>query len=692
MAARAMPVPCKSFLSTLLANTIEASMSVSRSKSFSRRTPLMALGLFASASSLAYVAHEAAGIAATSQVRSALAHMPGVSAASVSADAWSGRVIIGGLKAQGVSIGQLSVSSAQARLLPSFITPAFALDGSAMAENVVIDAGIIKYKARKVEASGTTMSNSDLAALFDAASTVPVTERLAKFTAAAVTAQDVSAELVAGETSQQVAYRDVKLINIDKGKIGALSVSGADQTAKMPDGEVMHIKIGAMSGKNMDLAGIARFMTGVRTGDNEPMTTVYESFAAEGYDVALEKSGVNFRIGTISGRDFKMRPLKTPFSEFVAMVSNKEAMKDPEPEQITKMVGAALDMLGSFEFGLAEARDISVALPKGGEVNSIKLARFGLAGWGNGKIGEYAFEGFELDAPDGHMKLGRFALRGFNYKHVLDAVAEHLEQGIDSFESADPRIFIPTLDQISLTGVDLDVPDKKGEGNSADGKRITMALGKFEVNSSGFLGGIPTSINAALDNFTFDIANSKDKQLKDFIAMGYKKFDLSAKIDLAWSEASETLSLRQLTGNSVGMGKISVKGTFGNVTKEIFTGDTATVEAALLGALIKEADVRFENGGIVEKGLEQEARKQKKTADQLKKEAIGIAAVGIPGMLQNAPAAKDIANAVAKFIASPKSIHFGAKSAEGLGAADLALLGDPAALLKKLAVVASAND
>ena len=52
MAARAMPVPCKSFLSTLLANTIEASMSVSRRKSFSRsmslsrRTPLIALGLF----------------------------------------------------------------------------------------------------------------------------------------------------------------------------------------------------------------------------------------------------------------------------------------------------------------------------------------------------------------------------------------------------------------------------------------------------------------------------------------------------------------------------------------------------------------------------------------------------------------------------------------------------------------------
>ena len=124
----------------------------------------------------------------------------------------------------------------------------------------------------------------------------------------------------------------------------------------------------------------------------------------------------------------------------------------------------ALDFVSCLEFGLLEARDITVKLPPGGEVNSVKLGRFGVSGWADGKIGEYAFENFELDAPDGHARFGEFALRGFNYKHVLDAVNEHLAQGIESFESADPRSFIPTLDQIAVAGVDLDVPDKKGAG------------------------------------------------------------------------------------------------------------------------------------------------------------------------------------------------------------------------------------
>lgn len=658
----------------------------------SRRSSLVAFGFLAGASSLAFAAHEAAGSYAAAQVRGALARMPGVSAGTVSADAWSGRVTIAGLKAPGVAIGSLSFTSARARLLPALIGPAFALDGSASAENVEINAGIIKYKAAKVEATGTAMSNSDLAALFDAASAVPVTERLAKFSAAAVTAQEVSAEMSAGEVKQAIAYRDVRMVNIEKGRIGALSISGADQSAAMPDGETMRIKIGAMTGKGMDLAGIARFMTGTRTDDNEPLTTVYESFAADGYDIALEKAGLTFKIGTISGRDFRLRPLKTPFSDFLAITSDKEKMANADPEQIKKLITAALDMVSSFEFGLAEARDISVKFRAAEKVNSIKLARFGMSAWGNGKIGEYALEGFEIDAPDGHMKLGQFALRGFRYKQALDAVMEQLEDGLDSFEDADPRKFIPTLDQIAIAGADFDVPDAKGTGNSADGKRITMALGKFEINGADYLGPIPTSLNAALENFTFDIANSKDPQLKDFIAMGVKKFDLSAKFDMAWSEAAQTLNLRQLSGKMASIGALSVKATLGNITKDVFTGGRDAVEAAMLGALVKDADLRFENSGIVEKALEAEAKKQKKTPDALKKEAIAIAAQGIPAILKNVPAAKDISAALIKFITTPKSLHFAAKSAEGLGVADLALINDPAALLKRLAVTASAND
>ena len=658
-----------------------------------RRTPVFTLALLAGASGLAFVAHEAAGIAAAGQMRSALAHMTGVSAGAITADVWSGRVTIEGLRAPGVSIGKLSMLSPQARLLPGFIAPAFALDATATAENVVIDAGFIKYKANKVVASGTAMTDSDLSAMFDPDSATPLTERLEKFTAASLVAPEVSAEVALGAGSNLVAYRDVKLINIDKGKIGAFSVAAFEQTAKLPDGEEMRITAGAMSGKYMDIAAIARFMTASRSDDNEPLAVVQETFTADGYSVDLKNAGVSFKTGTISGRDLKMRPMKTSFKELLTITNDKAAMQSADPETMVKTAGMVLDMLSCFEFGLMEARDIVVTLPAGEKVQSVKLGRFGVAGFANGKIGEYAFENFELEATDGHAKLGQFALRGFNYKNAIDALKEHLEQGIESFETADPRAFIPTLDQIAVSGLDLDVPDDKGMGNSADGKRITMALGKFEMNGSGYLGGVPTSLNAAVDNFTFDIANSKDPQLKDFIAMGVKKFDMSAKIDLAWIEATETLTLRQASSKLAGIGGVTFKATLGNVSKELFTGSQQDIIAAGLGILVKEADLRVENAGIVEKALEVEAKKQKKSVDALKKEGIAVAEKGLPAMLKNAPAAKEIAAALVKFITTPKSFHIGAKSAQGLGFADYGqMMSDPAALLKKLAVVASAND
>ena len=666
-------------------------------KSF-RRSSLFALGLLASGSGMAYVAHEAASALAAREVRGVIARMPGVTADAVSVDVWTGRVVVSGISAGNARIGRLTLDAPETRLLPAFVAPAFALDGSATAEDVTVDAGFVKYKAKKIEAAGTALSSSELAAIFDTSSPASAIDRLARLTAASITAPEVTSEIDIGGQHQTVTFHNVKFVDVVKGKVGAFSVGGWQQTAAMPDGETMHITTGAYTGKNMDLLATARFMTATRSDDSEPFAVLNESVSLEGYDIRLDKAGVAFKIGSMSGRDFKARPMKMPFYALFKMLSEiSEKQKSGQKDDIdaamaTRLISAALDVFGSFEIGLIEARDIAISMPGDSKVKSVKFGRFGMANFGNGRLGEYSFEGFELDAPDGHAKLGQFALRGFNFKNALDAVQKQLDEGLDSFAGADPRQFIPTLDQIVFSGMDLDVPDDKGKGNSADGKRITMALGKFEIDGANYLGGIPTSLNAAIDNFTFDIANSKDVQLKDFIAMGYKKFDLSAKLDLAWNEAAQTLSVRQLTGKSAGMGTLTLKGNIANVPKELFTGDQTSIVAAALGAAITDADLRFENTGIVEKALEQQAKQQKKTLEQLKKEAVGVAAVGIPGLLKDVPAAKEIANAVAKFIAQPKSFHIAAKSADGIGAGDLSLLDKPAELMKKIALVATAND
>ena len=137
---------------------------------------------------------------------------------------------------------------------------------------------------------------------------------------------------------------------------------------------------------------------------------------------------------------------------------------------------------------------------------------------------------------------------------------------------------------------------------------------------------------------------------------------------------------------------LAFKGSLGNVTKDVFSLDEGLTMAAALGAVLMDAEVKIDNAGLFERALEIEAKKERKSVDQLRKDWISAAAVGIPALLDNSPAAKTIANAVAKFVAQPKNLRIGGKSAQGLGVADLALIGAPADLLKKISVSAAVNE
>ncbi len=141
------------------------------------------------------------------------------------------------------------------------------------------------------------------------------------------------------------------------------------------------------------------------------------------------------------------------------------------------------------------------------------------------------------------------------------------------------------------------------------------------------------------------------------------------------------------------MGRASLRAGFGGVTKDVFSPDNTMALVALLGATIRTADLRIENGGIIEKLLAQEAAKQKKPADELRQEFGMAAALAIPVMLGNSGQAKALGQAIARFVAKPGKLSIAAKTKDpaGLGVADLASIGEPGVILDKLEVTATAE-
>jgi hypothetical protein len=161
----------------------------------------------------------------------------------------------------------------------------------------------------------------------------------------------------------------------------------------------------------------------------------------------------------------------------------------------------------------------------------------------------------------------------------------------------------------------------------------------------------------------------------------------------SWNEPGNEFVLREMSVSGAQMGSANLRATFGGVTKDVFNPDHAVALVALFGATVKNAQLTIENGGLFEKLLEQEARKQSKSVDDLRKEFGIVAAVGVPAMLGNSANAKTIGQAVARFVAKPGKLMTSAraKDSAGLGIADLGSIGQPGAILEKLEVTATAE-
>jgi hypothetical protein len=164
--------------------------------------------------------------------------------------------------------------------------------------------------------------------------------------------------------------------------------------------------------------------------------------------------------------------------------------------------------------------------------------------------------------------------------------------------------------------------------------------------------------------------------------------------DARWREADNDLSIGNVSVQGVNMGGIVLRGTVGNVTRDVFAGDATMAQIALLGATVKQVALTIDNRGLFERVIDREARKQKKTADQLRKELGAVAQMMIPAFLGSTPSARAVAAAVSKFVAKPNRLVVTAKSKNpmGLGAADLLMSGgNPADILAQIDLTAVAE-
>lgn len=600
----------------------------------------------------------------------------------VAASPLTGRVVLHDL-ALPIGDGLLRVGRIPFGSDLALVSPAFAAQNVTLAD-ISVETSVATYRMPRVEVTGSSLGRAELVALFDKAAAEPLAKRLSALSAATVTIPELAVEQMVPDGKQTVTYRDIALRDIAAGSIGSITASGGTIKGSGGTSGAVDGTFGPIGIKDFDLVLTTRLYTDkAGPGDKEPKL-LYSAFSMEKIAFKAETGGV-VGIERIAGRDFKARPTEVPWVETMRLLSETAELEKLPPAERARLSAAMLDIVEAFDIGTVEVVNMTVDDPAKEAPGKGRIARIAFSG---GATPEVRVEGLEVTTPEATVRLGLMSFSGFSFRPTLQAAKEHLGKPEGTAGDVDPRRFIPELGTIKIADIGIDVPDEQRE-------RIKMAVKGFEASAGKPLNGIPTTLRAGVWNVAFALPpTSQESGFKDLIEMGYATLDLSFLSDGAWNEAGNEFVVKELSVSGVDMGSLALRGTLGNVTKDVFSTDPAVAQVALVGTTVKTAHLTLENSGLMERAIAREAKKQGRKPEELRAEFGMGAAVAIPAVLGNSRGAKDLANAAARFIAKPGRLEVSIRTKDpgGLGLADfMAAGGEPAAILDRLDITAAAE-
>lgn len=571
-------------------------------------------------------------------------------------------------------------------------------------DNIRLDLGAIVVAIPKVDVKGSSLEREAFVSLFNGSTGESAVARTGRLTASEISAPELTVEQVLGPQKHVTTYRGIRFSEIREGKIGRGSAEGAAISVTGGPTGAMKGEIKRISFDAFDMRHLARVLSErAKPGVEEAMQPIFGRVEQEGYTIDLGQLG-KISLGKATGRDFKMRVGDEPVGELLSRIIaqaeadqkagiNSKDQRDPARLEADKRMALAMfSLFDAIDYGSGEVRDMAMTLsvpPNPGEAPvamDMKIARMAYGEDTPARSG-YVMEGFSFSGAGAKGAFESLSYSGFSLAPMLKGLKEALAKPEAEIDSLDFRKLIPTLGTVRLAGLSVEVPQPAQAP-------IRVGLGTFEIAAADQINGIPTKLALTIDKLTAPVSEATGNPgAADLIAMGYRALDVSAKLDLAWDAARNELAIRTLSLGSAGMAQFEASGTLGNVTKDLFSSDTALAQVAALGATARGLDARLKNLGLFEKFVENEARKAKRKPDDVRREYAMMAGLGLAAILGPSDAAKILTAAVARFAAKPGTltVQARAKATGGLGLADVLTITDPTEIFDKIDLKANAE-
>jgi hypothetical protein len=578
--------------------------------------------------------------------------------------------------------GLFSLSLALVTLLIAF-TMAPARAGEKLSfDRLELKTGLSILKADAIEIENANLSADALKALFTEQAPAQQADALAKFDADRITIKSLRQETsINGQVSASI-LRNVVLTGIKSGVAESLKADGG--TFGSGDGnEAQAGTMGAITATTIDL-GVLIAGGATKSGKRDDFRTAYGEVILT--SIATDApQGPAVSIDRISIRDFRIKTSEQGISAVAERIIRRQSTTGAPPSTDADINAMALDMVdlfAGFAIGTSDASQIKIEDKKTGEYARINHILY--EGDLSGKGQHIRMDGFEGAFEGSRVRIGSVEQSGYSFGPVYDSIRSTASKPNTKLSEADPLSFVPIIGKFEIRDVTIDTTDVPP---------VHAGLRSMVLSVDNPTGGIPKSVDLAFDGLFGPIpSDSNEPTIDNFIALGYRDVSLSGTLRLAIDEKAKMFKTEALISGE-NMGAVGVTANLINVPVDLLMRNPSAALIAFAGARVKDLSLTVENRGLVDRLVDQDAIKTKRSPQEVRKNYAAVASASLQIYLGMSPNAKTLTQAIAKFIDKPArlSITAKAKNPDGVALAEGATAESPAQLLEAFDLMISQN-
>ena len=585
-------------------------------------------------------------------------------------------------RANSIRRGLSSLSLAFVALLIAFTTaPAHAGEKLSF-DRLELKTGLNILKADSIEIENANLSADALKALFTEQAPAQQADALAKFDADRITIKSLRQETsINGQISASI-LRNVVLTGIKSGVAESLKADGG--TFGSGDGnEAQAGTMGAITATTIDL-GVLIAGGATKSGKKDDFRTAYGEVILTSI-AADAPQGPTVSIDRISIRDFRIKTSEQGISAVAERIIRRQSTTGAPPSTDTDINAMALDMVdlfAGFAIGTSDASQIKIEDKKTGEYARINHILY--EGDISGKGQHIRMDGFEGAFEGSRIRIGSVEQSGYSFGPVYDSIRSTASKPNAKLSETDPLSFVPIIGKFEIRDVTIDTTDVPP---------VHAGLRSMVLSVDNPKGGIPKSVDLVFDGLFGPIpSDSNEPTIDNFIALGYRDVSLSGTLRLAIDEKAKMFKTEALISGE-NMGAIGVTANLINVPVDLLMRNPSAALIAFAGARVKDLSLTVENRGLVDRLVDQDAIKTKRSPQDVRKNYAAAASASLQVYLGMSPNAKTLTQAIAKFIDKPArlSITAKAKNPDGVALAEGATAESPAQLLEAFDLMISQN-